>query len=244
MMKLFYSPYHTFVHKVLVTAHECGHWNNIDFVPTFPYKNLDGEDQGFAYDLTMINSLNKVPTLATETGQAVFGSQAICEYLDATSAARRMYPEPGPKRWDTITRLATFDTIFETTTLMVIEQWQPKEQWNMSLFESLWPKYISALDKAERQATKGMSDFDVGHASMLHAMSYLGFRAEFYEAKDPVHPNFNWREGRPALSDWYDESMQRPSVQSHYNKDFEGDTSAARCQQAIQEVLTLQKEHS
>ncbi len=24
-MKLFYSPFHTFVHKVLVTAHECGH---------------------------------------------------------------------------------------------------------------------------------------------------------------------------------------------------------------------------
>lgn len=244
MLKLFYSPFHTFAHKVLITAHECGHWDNIDFVATFPFKNGDGEDQGYAYDLTAINSLNKVPTLVTETGQAIFGSQAVCEYLDATSTARRMYPEPGPKRWDAITRLATGDTIFETTVQMVAEQWQPEEQWNMSLFERLWPKYIAALDKFELEAKRGWSDFDVGHASMLHAISYLGFRAEFYEAKDPVHPEFNWRDGRPALSEWYDEAMQRPSVKSHYNKEFEGDSSPERCQQAIQDVLALQKEHA
>ena len=29
-MKLFYSPFHTFVHKVLVTAHECGHWDQLE----------------------------------------------------------------------------------------------------------------------------------------------------------------------------------------------------------------------
>jgi len=122
MIRLFYSPFHTFVHKVLVTAHECGHWDNIDFIATFPFKNLDGEDQGDAYDLTPINPLSKVPTLATETGQVIYGSQAICEYLDSVSVARRMYPAAGAERWDAITRLATGDTIFETTVQMVAEQ--------------------------------------------------------------------------------------------------------------------------
>ena len=244
MIRLFYSPFHTFVHKVLVTAHECGHWDNIEFVATFPFKNLDGEDQGDAYDLTAINPLSKVPTLATETGQVIYGSQAVCEYLDSISVARRMYPEAGPERWDAITRLATGDTIFETTVQMVAEQWQPEEQWNMSVFQRLWPKYIAALDKLEQDAKAGWSTFDVGHASMLHAISYLGFRVEFYDAKDPIHPDFNWRQNRPALSDWYDEAIERPSVKSHYNQDFEGDTSAERCQQAIQEVLALQKEHA
>lgn len=79
---------------------------------------------------------------------------------------------------------------------------------------------------------------------MLRAISYLGFRAEFYEAKDPIHPDFNWRDGRPALSDWFDEAIQRPSVQSHYLKDFTGDSSAARLQAAVDEVLAAQKEHS
>lgn len=242
-MKLFYSPFHSFVHKVLVTAHECGHWDDIDFIPTFPFKNLDGEDQGDAYSIAALNPLDKVPTLATDTGQIIYGSQAVCEYLDANSKARKMYPEPGPARWDAITRLALGDTIFETTVQMVAEQWQEPEQWNMRVFESLWPKYIRALDGLEQQAA-GWTDFDIGHAALLHAISYLGFRAEFYEAKDPIHPDFSWREGRPALSDWFDAAIERPSVQSHYNKDYDGDTSAERCQQAVQEILALQKEHA
>lgn len=242
-MKLFYSPFHSFVHKVLVTAHECGHWDDIDFVPTFPFKNLDGEDQGDSYSIALLNPLDKVPTLATDTGQIIYGSQAVCEYLDANSKARKMYPAPGPSRWDATTRLALGDTIFETTVQMVAEQWQEPEQWNMRVFESLWPKYIRALDGLE-QKVAGWTDFDIGHASLLHAISYLGFRAEFYEAKDPIHPDFRWREGRPALSDWFDEAITRPSVQSHYNKDYEGDTSAERCQQAVQDILALQKENA
>lgn len=242
-MKLFYSPFHSFVHKVLVTAHECGHWDDIDFVPTFPFKNLDGEDQNDAYSIAPLNPLNKVPTLATDTGQIIYGSQAICEYLDSNNKARKMYPAPGPARWDAITRLALGDTIFETTVQMVAEQWQEPGQWNMWLFDLLWPKYIRALDGLEQQVA-GWTDFDIGHASLLHAISYLGFRAEFYEAKDPIHPDFRWRDGRPALSDWFDEAITRPSVLSHYNKDYEGDTSAERCQQAVQDILALQKENA
>lgn len=242
-MKLFYSPFHSFVHKVLVTAHECGHWDDIDFVPTFPFKNLDGEDQGDSYSIARLNPLDKVPTLATDTGQIIYGSQAVCEYLDTNSKARKMYPAPGAARWDAITRLALGDTIFETTVQMVAEQWQEPEQWNMRVFESLWPKYIRALDQLE-QKVAGWGDFDIGHASLLHAISYLGFRAEFYEARDPIHPDFRWRDGRPALSDWFDEAITRPSVESHYNKDYEGDTSAERCQQAVQDVLALQKENA
>lgn len=242
-MKLFYSPFHTFVHKVLVTAHECGHWDDIDFIATFPFKNLDGEDQGDAYSITALNPLGKVPTLATDTGQVIYGSQAVCEYLDANSKARKMFPEPGPARWDAITRMALSDTIFETTVQMVAEQWQEPEQWNMRVFESLWPKYIRSLDLLDQKAAD-WKDFDIGHAALLHAVSYLGFRAEFYEAKDPLYPDFRWREGRPALSRWFDEAIARPSVQSHYEKDFIGDSSAERCQQGVRDVLALQKEHA
>lgn len=238
-MKLFYSPFHTFVHKVLVTAHECGHWDQLELIATFPFKNNQGEDCGDSYDITPLNPLDKVPTLVTDEGQSVFGSQAICEYLDATSRARKMYPEAGPKRWDALCRLSLSDSIFESTVQMVMEQWKLREQWNMGLFEWLWPKFIAGLDSLERDAVRGWDTFDVGHAAMLHAISYLGFRAEFYEAKDPIHPTFNWREGRPALSAWFDEAVQRPSVQSHYNKPFEGDDSAAACQAAVAASLAL-----
>jgi len=242
-MMLFYSPFHTFVHKVLVTAHECGHWDQLERIATFPFKNNEGEDCGDSYDITPLNPLDKVPTLVTDDGQAVFGSQAICEYLDATALTGKMYPEPGPKRWNALCRLSLSDSIFESTVQMVMEQWKPRDQWNMGLFEWLWPKFTAGLDYLERDVARGGDSFDVGHAAMLHAISYLGFRAEFYEAKDPIHPNFNWRDGRPALSAWYDDSMQRPSVESHYNRPFEGDDSAAACQAAVSACLALRATH-
>lgn len=241
-MILFYSPFHTFIHKVLVTAHECGHWDDLERVACFPFMNFDGEEQGDAYSISALNPLDKVPTLALESGQVVFGSQAICEYFDANSKDGRMYPPPGPDRWDAISRLAMCDMIFEQTVVMVMEQWKPEEQWNLGLFEWLWPKFEKSLDSLDRDADRGWSGFDVGHASMLHAISYLGFRAEFYESKDPLHPDFRWREGRPALSAWFDEAITRPSVQSHYMKDFSGDSSPERCQAMVQKVLAAQGE--
>ena len=242
-MKLFYSPFHTFVHKVLVTAHECGHWGDIERVATFPFKDNAGDDCGDAYDISALNPLDKVPTLVTDDGQPVFGSQTICEYLDSTSRARRMYPEPGPKRWDALSRMSLCDTIFESTVQMVMEQWKPEAEWNLHLFNWLWPKFNAGLDSLERSAVRGWDDFDIGHASMLHAISYLGFRAEFYEAKDPVYPDYNWRKGRPALTEWFEQAVQRPSVQSHFNQPFDGDSSAAACQAAVRECLALRAAH-
>jgi glutathione S-transferase len=238
---LFYSPFHTFIHKVLVTAHECGLWDDLVRVPTFPFKNNDGQDVSGQYSISELNPLDKVPTLATDEGLVVYGSQAICEFLDARSKAARMYPEPGPERWDAITRLALCDTIFESTVQMVMEQWNPPEQWRRGFFEWIWPKIIRGLDRLEKDAQRGWKRFDVGHASMLHAISYIGFRAEFYPAKDPLYPSFDWRKGRPALATWYDEVVQRPSVQSHYLKDYEGDKSPGFHRRIVGEVLAAQR---
>jgi glutathione S-transferase len=243
-MRLFYSPFHSFVHKVLVTAHEAGLWERITFVPTYPFKNRQGEDQGDSYSIAAINPLNKVPTLATETGQVIFGSQSIVEYLDnQSSSGRHLYPAVADKRWDALTRLALADTMFETTVQLVMEGWQPRDQQRISLFQWIWPKIIRGLDRLEKSCARGFDGFDIGQAAMLHAISYMDFRIRFYSAKDPLYPEFDVFAGRPALQAWYGQALQRPSVQCHYNKDFAGDDSAVFCQKNVQEVLQLQKKH-
>ena len=63
-MKLFYSPFHTFIHKSLVAAHEAGVHEQVTYVPTYPFFNNDGEDVSGQYSLAPINPLDKVPTLA------------------------------------------------------------------------------------------------------------------------------------------------------------------------------------
>lgn len=241
-MKLFYSPFHTFIHKVLVTAHEAGLWDDITFVPTYPYKNRSGEDQGDKYSLAPINPLSKVPTLVLDDGQMVCASQSICECLDSMgTSGNKLYPEAGPERWDAITRLAIADTVFETTVMLVMEGWNPEEKQRIEFFEWIWPKIISSCEKLEAHCKRGFKSFDIGQAAMLHAISYTDFRVAFYEAKDPLYPTFDCFENRPNLKAWWEESKQRPSVLAHYNVDYVGDESPEFFQQQIQEVLALQE---
>lgn len=241
-MKLFYSPFHTFIHKVLVTIHEAGLWNEVEFVAVFPFKDLNGKDQGDNYSIAAINPLDKVPTLALDNGQVVYGSQAIVECVDSMSkSVTPLYPSAAEKRWEALTRLALGDTIFETTVMLVMEGWHPVEEQRIEFFEWIWPKIIRGLDKLEAYSKRGFDSFDIGHASMLHAISYMNFRTKFYVAKDPLYPEFDFSDGRPNLKAWWDENVQRPSVTCHYNKDFAGDVSPEFCQNKIQEVLELQR---
>jgi len=244
-MKLFYSPFHTFIHKVLVTAHEAGLWDDLTFVPTYPFKNRQGEDQGNKYSIAALNPLDKVPTLALDSGQVVYGSQAVVECLDSMSkSGRRLYPEPGPRRWDAITRLALADTMFETTVMLVMEGWNPEKNQRIEFFEWIWPKIIRGCDRLEVACKSGFHNFDIGQASMLHAISYLDFRVKFYDAKDPLYPDFDCFESRPNLKAWWDDAIQQPSVTSHYNVDFSGDDSAGFCQQNVRLVLEAQHKHA
>jgi len=241
-MKLFYSPFHTFIHKVLVTAHEAGLWDEITFVPTYPFKNRLGEDQGDAYSIAELNPLNKVPTLALDDGQVVYGSQAVVETLDAMSrSGRHLYPAPGPARWEALTRLALADTIFETTVQLVMEGWQPEADQRIGLFEWIWPKIVRGFDRLDAYCERGFDDFDIGQASMLHAISYTDFRVRFYDAKDPLHPTFDCFENRPHLKAWWEAAITRPSVASHYNVDFVGDDSPEFLKAQVAEVLALQQ---
>lgn len=229
-MKLFYSPIHGFIHKVLVTAYEAGIWDQLEFVPVYPIS--DG------YSIAAINPLHKVPTLALDDGTVLYGSQTVVEFLDSLSTTgHRLYPAEGPARWDALRRLALADTLFEVTVVMALEKLEkpPREvvfKWN-------WAKVVRAVDQMEEDAAKGFAAFDIGQASALHALSYLE-RQTGRGLHAPVPEAWNWRDGRPALTAWWDEAIQRPSVLSHFNKEYEGEDSAEYCQQKVAEVLRAQ----
>jgi len=238
-MKLFYSPFHGFIHKVLVTAHATGHWDDIEFVPTYPFRNRDGEDQGDDYSIADLNPLDKVPTLITDDGMSVYGSEPVCRYLDHTSRAARVYPEPGPALWDALRRHDRAQTVFEGTVQMNMEGWYPEEERHMGLYRWMWPKILRSFDEMEAEADGWGDGLDIGHICTLHALSYLDFGSKFYEAVDPLYPRYDFREGRPRLAAWYERITRHPSVASHWNVDFEGDDSAANCQRHVREAVAL-----
>lgn len=238
-MKLFYSPFHKFIHKALVVAHEVGLWDQLEFVPTYPFNNLNGEPQGDKYAIAPINPLGKVPTLALDDGTVIYGSQTIVEFLDSNSAnGKRMFPAPGPARWDNLTRLALGDTVFEVSVVISMEGGLPEADQRRRPYEWIWPKLIGAFDRMEQYAAAGFDGFDIGQAAMLQGISYLDYRSQVQA--DPVQPDFDWKVGRPRLTQWWEQMLDRPSVKSHYLVDYEGDDSPEFFQSNIREVLALQ----
>jgi glutathione S-transferase len=227
-MKLFYSPIHGFIHKVLVVAHESGLWDRIEFVPIYPMR--DG------YSIAAINPLHKVPTLALNDGTVLYGSQTIVEYLDSLNKGRKLYPKAGPARWDALRRLALADTMFEVTVNIALEKSEtPPRQ---SVFDWYWPKIVRALDQMEADAAKPKG-FDIGQAATLHALSYLD-RQLTKGLPAPTPPGYDWRRGRPKLTAWWAKAIKRPSVTAHFNKDYKGIDTAAFAQTQVAEVLRAQ----
>jgi glutathione S-transferase len=222
-MKLFYSPIHGFIHKVLVVAHEAGVLDRIQRVPTYPTR----ED----HDISAVNPLGKVPTLVLDDGRALYGSQVICEYLDSLSTTRPLYPA-GEARWDALRRLSLADQSFEIN----VEVTLARGQADQARFDWGWPKLIRALDQMERDATD-YSGFDVGHAGTLHMLSYFDRASkQGYEMFGQTQ-TYDWTATRPTLAAWYAEAIKRPSVQWHFEKDYDGDTGAAQLQAAVVEVV-------
>lgn len=235
-MKLFYSPFHGFIHKVLIATYEAGFWEAMTFVPTYPFRNRNGEEQGSGYSLARINPLDKVPTLITDDWQVVYGSEPICQYLDSISRGGQLYPPPGPKRWDALRRHDRGQTLFENTVTLNMEGWRPEAERHLDLYEWLWPKILRSFDEMEEEAS-AYAQLDIGHAATLHALSYLDFGSKFYEAVDPLHPRYDFRKGRPELAAWFERSTMLACVTCHYNKDFKGDDSSEFFQAQVDEVL-------
>ena len=75
--------------------------------------------------------------------------------------------------------------------MLVMEGWNPEENQRIEFFEWIWPKIIRGCDSLEAACKRGFDGFDIGQAAMLHAISYMDFRVNFYDAKDPLYPDFD-----------------------------------------------------
>ena len=233
-MKLFYSPFHNFVHKVLVVIHEADLQDQVELIPTFPFRNLDREWVEGSYDVSALTPLGKVPFIALDNGETLYASQVVCEYLDSFSK-QPLYPANNSMRFDALRRLAIGDAIFEFAVQLSMEGWREEQDRRGDLYHWLWPKIDASMEQLNLEAANCMS-FDIGHAGSLQGISYLDAWAAGNE-DIPENTCIDWRSRWPGLSSWFNEAVQRPSVQSHYKIPFSGDSSIEQHQLAVAAIL-------
>lgn len=192
--KLWHSPASPFVRKVMVFAHETGQADAIELVP--------GDVWEPGTQITRDNPLRKVPALATPDG--VFaGSYLCCEYLDTLHAGPRLIPGEGPGRWPVLQLHAFADGMMEATVAAVTEKLRrPKEYVYQGNLDRQDGKIRDTLDRIGTMTLD--QSVNIATVTLGCALGYLDFRA----------PHLAWREGRKALSLWYETFSARKSMQA------------------------------
>jgi glutathione S-transferase len=196
-MKLFYSGASPYVRKVMVTAHIGGLTDRITLVPG------SGSPLAPNVDTCAVNPLGKIPCLVTDDGLALFDSRVITRYLDAL-AGTGLYPE-GDALWAVLARESLAEGIIDAALLVIYEgRLRPEELRFAPFVQAQMSKIQRGMGALEGEARRFSPTVDAAQITIGSALGYLDFR----------FPDLNWREGRPALAEWFEALSAHPAMQA------------------------------
>jgi len=195
-MKLCHSPTSPFVRKVMVLAMEKGLQDKIELVSPDTSDIFQG--------INRANPLGKIPSLELDSGDAIYDSIVICEYLDDISEGPSLFPKDGLERAKVMTLHATANGLTDCAyqrrmDSAAMPEGEGSPTWNARLRVAM----EQSLDLLEIQAAEFSGKLDIATIAIGCALGYHDFRFS----------HENWREGRPNLTAWFDEFAKRPSMQ-------------------------------
>lgn len=196
-MKLRTNRASPFARKARILTRETGLTGRVEEIETTVSPVAPNET------LARENPLVKIPALVTDSGEMLYDSDVICEYLDTLHAGRKLFPASGPRRFTALRRQALTDGILEAAVLCRYEMAVRPEalRWR-DWVEGQKRKILGSLDVLEAEVTAWGDDFDIGQIGAACVCGYLDFR----------FADLNWRAGRPRLAAWFERAAQRPSV--------------------------------
>lgn len=193
-MKLRYSPLSPFVRKVRVVALETGLHDRLELVPTVTADP--------AAKLWQHNPLIKIPALVLESGESLYDSVVICEYLDSLHSGQKMFPASGPARWTALRRHALADGIMEAALLRRYESLRPKNLQSADWDATQKSKVDHGLAALEDEVGSFDELIDISTLSTAVMLDYLNFR---FGPED-------WASRFPKLAAWHKVISARPSL--------------------------------
>ncbi|MDP3845588.1 MAG: glutathione S-transferase N-terminal domain-containing protein [Pseudomonas sp.] len=198
-MKLIYAAASPFARKVRVLASEIGLLDSIEMIDTavLPIKANDMVNQ--------LNPLAKIPVLLTTTGESLYDSRVICEYLDSLHAGPTLFPQEPTARWTALKLAALADGLMDAALLVRYENAvRPQElQWDDWKSGQL-DKVTRALQALEDSSADLSGPLDIAQISVACALGYLDFR----------FPELAWRQDRPKLQAFHAAFSDRESMRT------------------------------
>ena len=159
-------------------------------------------------EILQSNPLGKVPCLVTESGESIFDSRVIVEYLDALSPVGRLIPPSGRERAECRTWEAMADGILDASITARMEaNWAGRTPEQRS--QAWIDRQMSRVDGTLAALSTGLADkpwctgnaFGLADIATGCALGYLDFR----------FPHIDWRARHANLARLSDKLAARPS---------------------------------
>ncbi|MGI9153162.1 MAG: glutathione S-transferase [Rubrivivax sp.] len=194
-MKILFSPFSPYVRKCLVTGHEVGLNDRIQLLPSAA--NPVNRDR----DIIPNNPLGKVPTFFTDSGEVLYDSRVICEYLNDMGKGV-LFPS-GAARWPALTLQSLADGMLDAALLTRYEGVMRPEQYQWADWANAqYNKVETSLDHLNAHPSSLESGVHIGTIAVGCALWYLDLR----------FADRNWRDRAPRVAEWYARFSQREAM--------------------------------
>jgi len=194
-MKLYWSPNSPYARKVVVVTKEMQIDDSVEMIETSAIPTKANEV------LSALNPLTRIPTLQLKTGEILFDSSAICDYLNEFSDGG-LLPEPGPTRRQVLKLELYGVDIMDRAVVCRQETLRPESLRWSGWVDAQFDRIGKVLDTLNTNVPP--LNPDLGTITIGCALEYLDFRFR----------DRPWRWERPKLSAWHEQFALRPSMAS------------------------------
>lgn len=196
-MKLITAAASPFVRKVRVLILELGLQDAVTLEDPGPVTPVSSNAA-----LNAINPLGMIPALEMNDGDSLYDSRVICEYLNQI-ADGPFFPTNPTRRFQTLRLQALGDGILDLSVALRYETaMRPQEQHWQDWIDSQNAKVERGLDALENRCSQFEASPLIGEITIACTLGYRDFR----------FADNDWRSGRPALTHWFEQMMQRDSL--------------------------------
>jgi glutathione S-transferase len=195
-MKLLFTGNSPYARRVRVALREAGLMRQVDEVDISPRdEHLD--------ELLAHGPGGKVPVLVTDTGQSLCESLVICTYLN-TLCGGKLYPKAHAELEAALCIEGVASVLLDSLFVRSRETRRDKAERSQAVIDLEADRASRCYDKLESLGSGLRANPHNGLYCVVTALGYANWR----------HAGDCWRASRPALSDCYDELMQRESLAS------------------------------
>jgi glutathione S-transferase len=153
--------------------------------------------------LLPFNPVGRVPTLELDDGTVLTESLLILSHIDMLHDGPPLLPRQGSDRWRTLAEIGTAIGMLDGIVTWSRELRRPEDERSPSVIGLETTRVNRTADSLERAVAAGAYAGSIS-ASRIALGCALGW-------VDPRHPNWHWRDARPALAAWFDEIAARAS---------------------------------